>query len=80
MTLLAALRSLIFMIVFYSLTVPIVLMLIGGRVAAIGSELLGSIALPEYAWVVLAMLPLAGTALALLVARVTILRALGRLL
>ena len=58
----------------------LVLMLIGGRVAAIGSELLGSIALPEYAWVVLAMLPLAGTALALLVARITILRALGRLL
>ncbi len=58
----------------------LVLVLIGGRVAAIGSELLGSIALPAHAWVVLALLPLAGAALALLVARITIQRALGRLL
>ena len=58
----------------------LVLVLIGDRVAAIGSELLGSIALPDHAWVVLALLPLAGAALALLVARITIQRALGRLL
>lgn len=58
----------------------LILVLIGGRVAAIGSELLGSIALPGHAWAVLALLPVAGAALALLVARVTILRALGRLL
>ena len=58
----------------------LVVVLIGSRVAAIGSELLGSIALPDHAWVVLALLPLAGAALALLVARITILRALGRLL
>lgn len=58
----------------------LVLVLIGDRLGAIGSELLGSIALPDHAWVVLAILPLAGAALALLVARITILRALGRLL
>ena len=57
-----------------------VLVLIGGRVAGIGSELLGSIALPDHAWVILALLPLAGAVLALLVARITIQRALGRLL
>jgi cell division transport system permease protein len=57
----------------------VVLVLIGGRVAAIGSELLGAASLPEGGWLLLVLLPLAGAALALLVARVTILRALGRL-
>jgi cell division transport system permease protein len=55
-----------------------VLVLIGGRVEAIGSELLGTLQLPDYGWVVLVLLPLGGALLALLVARVTILRALGR--
>jgi len=54
--------------------------LFGGRVAAIGSELLGAAALPEHGWTLLVLLPLAGALLALLVARVTIIRALGRLL
>ncbi|HEY0116775.1 MAG TPA: FtsX-like permease family protein, partial [Allosphingosinicella sp.] len=58
----------------------LVLALIGGRVAAIGSELLGSAALPDFAWALLLALPVAGALLAVLVARVTILRALGRLL
>jgi len=58
----------------------LVLVLIGGRLAAVGSDLLGSAALPEWSWVLLLLLPLGGTLLALLVARVTILRALGRLL
>jgi len=58
----------------------VVLVLIGGRVAAIGSELLGAASLPEGGWVMLVLLPIAGAMLALLVARVTILRALGRLL
>ncbi len=57
----------------------IVLVLIGGRVAAIGSELLGAASLPEGGWALLVLLPIAGAALALFVARVTILRALGRL-
>jgi cell division transport system permease protein len=58
----------------------LVLLLIGGRVSAIGSELLGSASLPPHAWALLILLPVAGALLALLVARVTILRALGRLL
>jgi cell division transport system permease protein len=57
----------------------VVLVLIGGRVAAIGSELLGAAALPEGGWLLLVLLPIAGAMLALFVARVTILRALGRL-
>jgi cell division transport system permease protein len=58
----------------------LVLVLIGGRVAAVGSELLGAAALPASSWAVLLFLPLGGTLLALLVARVTIIRALGKLL
>jgi cell division transport system permease protein len=57
-----------------------VLFLIGGRVSALGSELLGSVELPAAAWAVLAALPVGGVLLAMLVARVTILRALSRLL
>lgn len=58
----------------------LVLFGIGDRVAALGSELLGSARLPWQAWVVLVALPVAGVALATLVARYTILRALGRML
>ena len=50
------------------------------RVAALGSELLGSAAISAVGWGVLIVLPLFGVGLAMLVARVTILRALGRLL
>ena len=57
-----------------------VLLLIGNRVGALGSELLGSAGLPATSWVMLAALPIGGVFLAMLVARVTILRALGRLL
>jgi cell division transport system permease protein len=58
----------------------IVLFLLGRQVAALGSELLGSTALSPAALAVLAALPLFGVVLAMLVARRTILRALGRLL
>ena len=58
----------------------IVLILIGSRVGALGSELLGSAGLPAMSWAALALLPIAGVLLAMLVARITILRALGRLL
>lgn len=58
----------------------LVLFLIGNRIGELGSELLGSAGLPLTSWIVLAMLPLAGVFLAMLVARFTILRALGRLL
>jgi cell division transport system permease protein len=58
----------------------LVLLVIGNRVGALGSELLGSAGLPLISWVVLIALPVAGVFLAMLVARTTILRALGRLL
>jgi cell division transport system permease protein len=57
-----------------------VLLAIGRKVGAIGSELLGSAGLPLTSWLILAALPVAGVFLAMLVARTTILRALGRLL
>ncbi|HEX8534930.1 MAG TPA: cell division protein, partial [Allosphingosinicella sp.] len=58
----------------------LVLVLIGNRVGALGSELLGSAGLPAASWAILVALPVAGVFLAMLVARATILRALGRLL
>ena len=57
-----------------------VLILLGRRVAALGSELLGSASIPIQAWAVLLALPAFGVLLAMLVARWTILRALGRML
>lgn len=62
------------------ISAAIVLLLIGDRVAALGSELLGSAGLPLTSWIVLAALPVGGVLLAMLVARTTILRALGKLL
>jgi cell division transport system permease protein len=58
----------------------LVLIGIGERVSALGSELLGSAAIPAPAWGMLIALPLLGVLLAMLVARLTILRALGRML
>jgi cell division transport system permease protein len=58
----------------------IVLLLIGDRVGALGSELLGSAGLPLTSWLALVILPVGGVLLAMLVARTTILRALGKLL
>ena len=58
----------------------VVLLVIGSRVGALGSELLGSAGLPLTSWLVLVLLPAGGVFLAMLVARTTILRALGRLL
>ena len=62
------------------LAAAIVLLVIGNRVGALGSELLGSAGLPLTSWVLLVALPVAGVFLAMLVARTTILRALGTLL
>ena len=53
---------------------------LGERVSALGSELLGSAAIPAPAWGMLIALPVLGVLLAMLVARLTILRALGRML
>jgi cell division transport system permease protein len=57
-----------------------VLIALGNRVSALGSELLGSARVPAPAWGILIGLPLFGVLLAMLVARLTILRALGRML
>ncbi|HET9427593.1 MAG TPA: FtsX-like permease family protein [Allosphingosinicella sp.] len=58
----------------------IVLFVLGRRLSALGSELLGSTAISLEFGVVLLVLPLFGVLLAMLVARLTILRALGRML
>ncbi|HYD13470.1 MAG TPA: cell division protein [Allosphingosinicella sp.] len=58
----------------------LVLIGIGERVSALGSELLGSASVPAPAWGILVGLPLFGVLLAMLVARLTILRALGKML
>ncbi|MBJ7444979.1 MAG: cell division protein [Sphingobium sp.] len=57
-----------------------VILLIGLRLSATGSELLGAVRLPSISWAVLALLPVAGVILATLAARWTVLRALGRAL
>ena len=56
------------------------LVLIGQRIGALGSDLLGSANLPATSWLALAVIPILGVGLAMLVARATILRALGRML
>jgi cell division transport system permease protein len=58
----------------------LVLIAIGERVSALGSELLGSASVPAPAWGILVALPAFGVLLAMLVARLTILKALGRML
>ena len=58
----------------------LILIGIGERVEALGSELLGSAQVPGPAWGILVGLPLFGVLLAMLVARLTILKALGRML
>jgi len=58
----------------------LVLLLIGNRIAALGSEMLGASEMPLGSWLALIALPAFGVMLAMLVARLTILRALGRML
>ncbi len=58
----------------------IVILLLGQRIRAVGSELLGSVGLPWAAWLILFLLPLAGALIATLVARVTVLGALKKML
>ena len=57
-----------------------VLWLIGRQIGALGSELLGTAALPVGSWLMLAALPVAGTLLAMLTARLTVIAALRRIL
>lgn len=56
----------------------LVIILIGLRLTAMGSDLLGAVTLDTRAWVLLALLPVLGVVLAMLTARWTVLRALGR--
>jgi cell division transport system permease protein len=58
----------------------IVMLLIGERMRALGSELLGSAGLGWESWLVLIALPLIGAALSTLSARITVLRALRQIL
>ncbi len=58
----------------------VVLLLIGLRLSATGSDLLGAVTLHGTDWALLALLPVAGVLLAVLTARWTVLRALGRAL
>jgi cell division transport system permease protein len=57
-----------------------VILLLGQRIGNVGSELMGSVALPPSAWGILAGLPLTGALLAAFAARLTVLNALGRML
>jgi cell division transport system permease protein len=61
-------------------TALLVIILLGARLAATGSDLLAAISLPWSSWVILAVLPVGGVLLATLAARWTVLRSLGRLL
>ena len=53
-----------------------VIFAVGDRIAQVGSDLLGSVDLPPLGWAILALLPLAGTLLAMIAARFTIIFAL----
>ncbi len=57
-----------------------VLFLVGGRVQSVGAALLDDSGLGWAGWVAIALLPIAGVALSIVTARVTVLRALGRIL
>jgi len=54
----------------------IVILLVGRRIVEVGSGLFGTLGLPPVAWIILISLPLVGTLLAMLAARLTILTAL----
>ena len=58
----------------------IVMIVVGGRIGAIGSELLGSASIGVPGWLLIVALPLCGTLLAALVARYTVKASLGRTL
>jgi cell division transport system permease protein len=54
----------------------LVVVAVGRRIVEVGSDLLGAIGLPPFAWGILGLLPVIGTLLAMLAARFTILVAL----
>lgn len=55
-----------------------VIVLLGRRIESLGSDLVGTVNLPPEQWLLLLILPFAGTALAMATARLTIIRALRR--
>ncbi|WP_420144122.1 cell division protein FtsX [Sphingobium sp.] len=57
-----------------------VILLIGLRLSATGSDLIAAVSLDTPGWLILAVLPIFGAVLAMLTARWTVLRALGRAL
>ncbi|ARS28843.1 cell division protein [Sphingomonas sp. KC8] len=57
-----------------------VVIIVGARLAALGSELMGAFQLSPWAWAALAALPLAGMIVAMLAARWTVVAALRRML
>lgn len=58
----------------------LVILLIGARLSATGSQLMGAVALPWTSWLILVALPVAGIILSTLAGRWTVLRTLGRTL
>ena len=56
------------------------ILLLGGRFAAVEPGLLAGAAFPWYGWVVLALIPLAVMGLAMLMARWTVVSALKKIL
>lgn len=56
----------------------LVIFAVGDRIRQVGSDLLGSVELPLFGWALLALLPIAGTLLAMVAARMTVLFALRR--
>lgn len=58
----------------------IVLLLLGQRIGAVGSELLGSATLPIGAWLILGLLPILGAIVSTLVARFTVIGVLKKML
>lgn len=58
----------------------IVLLLLGQRIGAVGSELLGSATLPLFGWLVLILLPVIGAIMSTLVARFTVIGVLKKML
>lgn len=58
----------------------LVVLLLGRRIEGLGSELIGAIGLTPGGWILLLLFPLAGAALAIATARLTILAALSRIL
>lgn len=58
----------------------IVLLLLGQRIGAVGSELLGSASLPYSAWIILFLLPITGAIVSTLVARFTVIGVLRKML